>query len=254
MLSRIARFDPRLLYPINHRGKQPQIDLEILQARDSLVKSRTDLINHVRSSVKSIGERLPACGAEVFHKKSSESLPKCLADTLAPIIDIIGNLTKQIKKYEVTIDTISRERYPETELLRAVRGVGPITALAYILIIEDPLRFFNSRQVGKFVGMVPRRDQSGETDKQLRITKAGNPFLRRLLVGAAQHILGPFGEDCNLRRFGFRLSSRGGKSAKKRAVVAVARKLAVLLHRLWKNGEEYKPLYKPQLEVLAKVA
>ena len=170
------------------------------------------------------------------------------------MIAIIGNLTQQIKKYEHAIETVSRERYPETELLRAIKGVGPLTALAYILIIEDPLRFSNSRKVGEFVGMVPRRDQSGETDKQLRITKAGNSFLRRLRVGAAQYILGPFGEDCNLRRFGLRLSARGGKTAKKRAVVAVARKLAVLLHRLWKNGEEYKPLYKPQPEVLAKAA
>jgi len=253
MLGRIARFDERLLHPVNHRGKQAQVDLKILQARDSLVKSRTHLINHVRSSVKSIGERLPACGPEVFHKKVLSSMPECLAETLAPVLDIIGNLTEQIKKYEHTIETVSKERYPETELLRAVKGVGPLTALAYILIIEDPLRFSNSRQVGKFVGMVPRRDQSGETDKQLRITKAGNSFLRRLLVGAAQYILGPFGEDCNLRRFGLRLSARGGKNTKRRAVVAVARKLAVLLHRLWKNGEEYKPLYKPQ-EISAKAA
>jgi transposase len=252
MLGRIARFDSRLLYPITHRGKQAQVDLEILQARDSLVKSRTDLINHVRGSIKSIGERLPSCGAEVFHKKAPGSIPEYLTEMLAPIIDIIGNLTQQIKQYDRTIETISKERYPETELLRAIKGVGPITALAYILIIEDPLRFSKSRKVGKFVGMVPRRDQSGEIDKQLRITKAGNPFLRRLLVGSARYILGPFGEDCNLRRFGLRLSAGGGKNAKKRAVVAVARKLAVLLHRLWKNGEEYKPFYKPQAKMQVK--
>ena len=254
MLGRIARFDARLLHPVSHRKEQAQVDLKMLQTRDALVKSRTHLINHVRSSVKSIGARLPVGGPDTFHNKSADSIPECLAETLAPVIAIIGNLTQQIKKYEHAIETVSRERYPETELLRAIKGVGPLTALAYILIIEDPLRFSNSRKVGKFVGMVPRRDQSGETDKQLRITKAGNSFLRRLLVGAAQYILGPFGEDCNLRRFGLRLSARGGKTAKKRAVVAVARKLAVLLHRQWKNGEEYKPLYKPQPEVLAKAA
>ena len=254
ILCRIARFDPKLLYPITHRGKQAQIDLEILQARDALVKNRTQLINHVRSSVKSLGERLPSCGPETFHKKAADSIPDYLEETLAPIVDIIGKLSEQIKLYERTIESISKERYPETELLRAIKGVGPLTALAFVLILEDPSRFSKSRQVGKFVGLVPRRDQSGEVDKQLSITKAGNPFLRRLLVGAAQYILGPFGEDCNLRRFGLRLAARGGKNAKKRAVVAVARKLAVLLHRLWMNGEVYIPLYKQQTKVLAKAA
>lgn len=255
MLSRIARFDQRLLYPITHRGKQAQVDLEILQARDALVKNRTHLINHVRSSIKSIGERLPSCGAEVFHKKVTDSIPESLKEILTPLMEIISHLTEQIKQYERAIEAISKERYPETELLRAIKGVGPLTAFAYVLIIEDPSRFSNSRKVGKFLGLVPRRDQSGETDKQLRITKAGNSLLRRLLVSAAQYILGPFGEDCNLRRFGLRLSARGGKNAKKRAVTAVARKLAVLLHRLWKNGEAYKPIYKPQQKItMAKAA
>lgn len=118
-------------------------------------------------------------------------------------------------------------------MLRGIKSVGPLTALAFVLILEDPSRFNTSRQVGCFLGLTPRRDQSGETDKELRITKAGNPYLRRLLVGSAQYILGPFGEDCNLRRFGLRLATRGGKNAKRRAVVAVARNLAVLMHRLW---------------------
>ena len=254
MLGRIARFDPRLLSAITHRGKQAQVDLELLQARNILVKCRTQLINHARGSVKSLGERLPSCGPETFHKKVADSIPDYLEEPLAPIVATIERLTKQIKIYDRTIETVSQECYPETELLRQIKGVGPLTALAFVLIVEDPSRFSKSRQVGKFVGLVPRRDQSGEMDKQLRITKAGNPFLRRLLVGAAQYILGPFGEDCNLRRFGLRLAARGGKNAKKRAVVAVARKLSVLLHRLWMNGEMYMPLYKPQIRILEKAA
>jgi transposase len=254
MLAQIAQFNRSLLYPITHRGKQAQVDLEILQSRDILVKSRTQLVNHVRGSVKSLGERLPACGSEVFHRKVVDSMPLCLQGTLTPILEIIGKLTEQIKEFDHQIEVISKECYPETQLLRAIKGVGPLTALAFVLILEDPSRFKKSRQVGKFVGLVPRRDQSGETDKQLRITKAGNPYLRRLLVGAAQYILGPFSEDCNLRRFGLRLAARGGKNAKKRAIVAVARKLAVLLHRLWKNGEMYAPLYKVQKEKMAKAA
>lgn len=254
MLAQIARFDPKLLYPITHRGKQAQVDLELLQARDTLVKNRTNLINHVRGSVKAQGKRLSSCSTESFHKNMEESLPDFLKETLQPIGEIIGKLTKQIKEYDQKIEQISKEKYPETELLRAIKGVGPLTALAFVLILEDPGRFSKSRQVGSFLGLVPRRDQSGEIDKQLHITKAGNSFLRKLLVGAAQYILGPFGEDCDLRRFGLRLSGRGGKNAKRRAVVAVARKLGVLLHRLWKHGEIYEPLHIPCKAELAKAA
>jgi len=254
MLARIARFDPDLLYPINHRGEQAQIDLELLQARDILVKNRSNMINHVRGSVKAIGERLPSCSAASFHHKSDEHLPEKLQDTLKPILCIIEQITNQIKAFDKQIEQISTERYPETELLRAIKGVGPLTSLGFVLTLEDPTRFDKSRQVGSFVGLTPRRDQSGEIDKQLRITKAGNPFLRRLLVGAGQYILGPFGEDCDLRRFGLRLAAQGGKNAKRRAVVAVARKLAVLMHRLWLHGEVYDPCYNSKPRVLAKAA
>lgn len=254
MLAKVARFDPDLLYPVNHRGEQAQIDLELLQARDILVKNRSSIINHVRGSVKSLGGRLPSCSAASFHKQSGEHLPKEFKETIKPLLMIIEQITTQIKSFDQQIEEISRERYPETELLRAIKGVGPLTSLAFILTLEDPTRFDKSRQVGSFLGLTPRRDQSGEIDKQLRITKAGNPYLRRLLVSAGQYILGPFGEDCDLRRFGLRLAARGGKNAKRRAVVAVARKLSVLLHRLWLHGEVYNPCYTSKPQVLAKAA
>jgi len=254
MLARIARFDPDLLYPVTHRGKQAQVDLKLIQARDILVKNRSSLINHVRSSVKSLGSRLPKCSTESFHRQVSEQLPAEFHDALKPVLKIIEQLSSQIKEFDKQIEQISRECYPETELLRPIKGVGPLTALAFVLTLEDPAKFDKSRQVGSFLGLTPRRDQSGELDKQLRITKAGNPYLRRLLVGSAQYILGPFGEDCNLKRFGLRLAERGGKNAKRRAVVAVARKLAMLLHRLWQHGEVYDPFYKPQRRTLAKAA
>ena len=246
MLARIARVDPNLLYPITHKGQQAQVDMELMQARDLLVRNRAGMINHVRSSVKSLGERLPDCSADSFYRKGGSHVPSILQESLKPVLDVIELLTSQIKEYNKKIDEISRERYPETELLRAIRGVGPLTALAYVLTLEDPDRFSKSRQVGCFVGLTPRRDQSGETDKQLRITKAGNSFLRRLLVSSAQYILSKHGEDSDLRRFGLRLAERGGKSAKRRAVVAVARKLAVLLHGLWQRGEVYEPFYSPK--------
>ena len=162
---------------------------------------------------------------------------------MTPVLEIIAQLNQQIKELETQIERLSTENYPETKYLRQVPGVGPITALSYVLYIEDPARFNKSRQVGPFLGLTPRRDQSGEIDKQLSITKAGNKYLRHLLVGCAQHIMGPFGPESNLRLHGLAIAARGGKNAKKRAAVAVARKLAVLLHRLWITGKEYQPFY-----------
>ena len=254
MLARIARFDPELLYPINHRGEQAQVDMELLQARDLLVRNRASLINHVRSSVKSLGERIPSCSAACFHQKGEQHLPVVLNEYLKPVLKIIEQLTLQIKEFDQKVEQVSTQRYPETELLRTIHGVGPLTALAFVVTLGDPDRFSKSRQVGSFVGLPPRRDQSGEIDKQLRITKAGNPYLRRLLVGSAQYFLGHFGEDSNLRRFGLRLAARGGKNAKRRAVVAVARKLSVLMHRLWQRGEVYDPLYSPKAGCLQRAA
>lgn len=254
MLARIGRFDPELLYPINHRGAQAQADLELLKAREMLVQNRTSMINHVRSVVKSFGERLPKCSTPSFHKKVVDHIPESLKSSLHPLLESITDHTQKIKEFDQKIEAISRECYPETELLQAISGVGPLTALTYILVLEEYNRFDKSRQVGKFLGLTPKLDQSGETDKQLRITKAGNTYLRKLLVQAGHYILGPFGPDCNLRRFGLRIAERGGKNAKRRAVVAVARKLAVLMHSLWKNGEIYDPNYKFNKQTMKKAA
>jgi len=159
------------------------------------------------------------------------------------VFQTIFHLNEQIKALDLQIEQLCMERYPETQYLRQVAGVGPITALCFVLTLEDPARFAKSRQVGPYLGLTPRRDQSGDTDKQLPITKAGNTYLRQLLVGSAQYILGPFGPESNLRLHGLSIAARGGKNAKKRAVVAVARKLAVLLHRLWVTKETYQPFY-----------
>jgi len=137
---------------------------------------------------------------------------------------------------------VSEERYPRTRLLRQVPGVGPVTALAFVLALADPSRFRSSRSVGAYLGLRPRRSDSGESMPELRITKAGNGAVRRLLVQCAQYILGPFGPESDLRGWGLKLAGRGGKRAKRVAVVAVARKLSVLLHRLWVSGENYDPL------------
>jgi transposase len=245
MLARLARFDPQLLYPVTHRKASARADLALIKARDQLVRSRAALINTMRGLVKSHGERLTRCSSAAFAKRAE--LPEALRAALEPMRVVIATLTEQIKEYDRQIEAVAEQRYPETARLTQVPGVGTLTALAYVLTLERSERFSESRQVGAFLGLTPRRDQSGACDKQLRITKEGDGMLRRLLVGSAHYILGPFGPPGDLRRYGERLMQRGGKNAKRRAVVAVARKLAVLLHALWKSGEVYQAQRPPLL-------
>jgi len=243
MLARIARFDRHLLHPIHHRGKEAHSDLAVIKARDILVKTRSSLVAHVRGSVKSAGGRISKCTTECFHIRAIDEVPCELRDALTPVKKSIEDVTTRIRHYDKLIKQLSSDKYPETEVVGAITGVGPITSLAFILTLEESSRFKKSRDIGPFLGLTPKRDKSGDTDKQLRITKAGDAHLRRLLVGCSQYILGPFGPDCDLRRFGLKLGARGGKNAKKRAVVAVARKLAVMMHSLWKENAPYDPFY-----------
>jgi transposase len=205
------------------------------------VKSRTQLINSVRAQVKSTGSRLPSKRSDTFDQLF-ETLPEELQPLLESMFTMIMCLTYEIREYDKMIEELCETTYPETARLRQVKGVGPVTALTYVLTLGDPNRFQTSRQVGSYLGLRPRMDQSGESNPQLRITKAGDRTLRRLLVQCAHYIIGPFGEDSDLRRWGLRLKERGGRSATKRASVAVARKLAVLLHVLWRDGSDYEPL------------
>src|SRR5215217_7776330 len=184
-LARLARLDPKLLYPLKHRSEECQAHMAIVRSREALVR---------------------------------------------------------IRDYERQLERISKETYPETELLRQVEGVGTLTALTFVLTLEDPQRFKRSRSVGAYLGLVPASDRSGERDPQKRISKEGDEMLRKLLVSGAHYVLGPFGSDSDLRRHGEKIASRGAKNSKKRAVVAVARKLAVLLHTLWISAEVYEPL------------
>lgn len=243
ILARMLRFDPKLLAPISHRNEAMQIDLSVLRARDALVGARTKCINTVRGLVKAYGERAPKCSAAAFARRAADFIPSKLQPALSGILAMIATLTDQIRDYDDQVKTLARTRYPQTALLEQVAGVGAVTSLGYVLTIAHKERFARSRDVGPYLGLVPRQRDSGEQQPQLRITKAGNGYLRRLLVGSAQYILGPFGSDCGLRRYGARLMQHGGKNAKKRAVVAVARKLAILLHHLWSTGAAYDPFY-----------
>lgn len=250
LLARLGRTDPRLLRAIQHRSAKVQVDLALLRSRDLLVRSRSMLITHVRSMVKSVGQRLSGCSAESFARRVRAELPQELRKACEPVVDSIEDLTARIKKMETEMEALCKTAYPAAERFRTqVPSVGLITALAYVLTIEDPKRFTQSRAVGAYLGLCRKRRKSGDSDPQLGITKAGDPFLRRLLVQCAQHLLGPFGDDCDLRRWGLQLAA-GGRGAKKRAVIAVARKLAVLLHHLWATDQDYRPFRCPESVVV----
>jgi transposase len=240
-LARLGRIDPKLLTPVTHRSAQAQADLASIRARNALVAARTVLINHVRGSVKSVGGRIPICDAHSFHRKARLHVPECLQVALDPLLNAIENLTEGIKRSDkLVLDTI-QTRYPEARLLQQVAGVGPLISLTFILTIGDPARFKKSREIGPYLGLVPLQRDSGKSAPELRISKTGDSFLRQMLVNGAHYILGYRGPDCDMRRWGLERAS-GGKNAKKRAVIAVARRLAVLLHHLWVTGEVYQPL------------
>jgi transposase len=176
-LARLARLDPKLLYPLKHRGEDSQAHMAIIRSREALVGARTQLVNHVRGAVKSFGGRLPKCPARTFHKRAQECIPEALRPALGPILKTIGSLTERIRDYDRKLEEISKEHYPETHLLRQVEGIGPLTALAFVLTLEDPYRFEKSRSVGAYLGLVPATDRSGDRDPQKRSSKEGDEML-----------------------------------------------------------------------------
>ena len=238
----------KLLSPIQHRSPERQRDLDLLQARDTLVRIRTLLVNTVRGMVKSAGHRLPKCSTESFARVVRAAVPAGYELALLPLIEQVAAVTAQIREMDKQIEGLA-QRYPEIVRLRSVPGVGPVIAAAYVLTLDSAASPRSNRAAGAFLGLRPRQSQSGDSDPQHRISKTGNDFLRRLLVQAAQYVLGPFGSDSQLRRWGMKLAGSGGKRGKKRAVIAVARKLAVLLHCLWQSGQWYRPF--PSAEITA---
>jgi transposase len=228
---------------VRHRSARAQADLAVVRGRDALVAARTQLINACRGMVKAMGGRLPNCTTTAFVSKVKSSIPPELQAALRPLLASIRVLSEQIENCDRKVRSLASEQYPQTKLLQQVKGVGPLVALTYVLTLEDPHRFASSRAVGSYLGLCPRQSESGNSAPQLGVTKAGSGHLRRLLVQSAQYILSSLASDSRLRRWGLNLASRGGKNAKRRAVIAVARKLAVLLHKLWVTGQVYEPLF-----------
>jgi transposase len=250
-LARLARIDPQLLCPVKHRSARAQADLTVIRARAGLVRARTALVNTARGLAKSYGERLRGCNVRNMNPEKAEGLSPELQTALQPLLAGIEVVSEQIREYNERIEKLAQQSYPQVELLKQVKGVGTLIALTFLLTLEDPHRFRKSRDVGCYLGLQPGRRNSGQSEPQMHISKEGDPYLRTLLVQGAQHILGPFGPDCDLRRWGLKLAERGGRNAKKRAIIATARKLAVLLHHLWVSGEVYQPLHNSQPAIAA---
>ena len=232
-----------LLCPVKHRSAQAQADLTVIRARAGLVRARTALVNTARGLAKSYGERLRGCNVRNMNPEKAEGLSPELQAALEPLLACIESLSEQIASTTSASKTLAQQSYPQVALLKQIKGVGTLIALTFLLTLEDPHRFRKSRDVGCYLGLQPGRRNSGQSEPQMHISKEGDPYLRTLLVQGAQHILGPFGVDCDLRRWGLKLAERGGRNGKKRAIVATARKLAVLLHHLWVSGEVYEPLH-----------
>jgi len=242
MLARLARVDPALLSPVKHRSEDGQRALLQIKVREALVRSRVNLMNSVRFLLKSLGLPIPSgVKASSFVKKIRAGLDTPTCALVEPLLKMLDALDERIDACEVQLEKLAAQRYPLAARLQQVPGVGPLTSLCFVATLETPDRFKHARDVGAYLGLVPRRDQSGRTDKQLPITKAGNTALRCLLVNCAHYIMGPFGPPSDLRTAALKLCERGGKSAKKRAVIAIARKLAITLFALWKSGADYRP-------------
>lgn len=243
LLARMGSAMPDVLGNVHHRGEQAHAHLAIIRSRDLVVRMRTQAVQLLRGVCKSFGLRLPKCSTGAFPARVTELIPDLLQPALAPMVDLVADLTRRIRAFDRDLAQVAKEHYPEARRLQQVDGVGPVISVAFVLSVEDPHRFSSSRRVGSWLGLCPRVQSSGDSNPQLRISKAGDPRLRRLLVQGAKRIIGPLGADCDLRRYGLQIAARGGgKLAKKKAAVAVARKLAVLLHRLWVTGQEYQAL------------
>jgi len=241
LLARLGRADPKLLSPICHRGEETQTHMAMIRSRAAMVRARTSLIVSARNTSKSLGLKIPSCSSDSFYRRALEALPMGLRESLLPLLESIKRLSLEIRACDKRVQKLCETRYPETASLMQVNGVGVITALTFVLLLEDPRRFRNGRAVGAYLGLVPRRRQSGNKDPQLGISKVGDGYMRALLVQCGQYILGPFGQDSALKCKGLRIVEGGGKGAKKRAIVAVARTLACVLYRLWVTGERYRP-------------
>ncbi len=237
VLARLSCFGRGLLRPVYQRGDEASILQTRLRVRSTLVRSRTTMINSIRGVLRSYGYRIPGRAISRFSiGYASLELPSELRRALDPLYATVVELTMRIDILTKSLSKDSRqdERFRR---LQTVPGVGPMVSLAFVSLIDNPHRFRKSRHVGSYLGLRPRIRQSGSSEVRGSITKEGNAELRRLLVQGAHSLL-RCRQESAIRNWGLALVDRIGK---KKAVVAIARKLAVLLHRLWVNEQNFIP-------------
>jgi transposase len=241
-LALLARTDTRLLAPVEHRTAEQQAELAVIRARDAILRARTLLINSARGIAKGFGVRLPKSITGTFGQRAVDALPEFLRKALTGLLAQIDALSREIAGYDQQIGVLASQ-HPELARLESIPGVGRLTAMTFVLTLGRAERFAHSRDVAGFLGLRPKQRQSGARDPQLGISKSGDPYLRKLLVQCSHYVLGHWGPDSALRQWGL-AKSQAGKKATLRAIVAVARKLSVLLHRLWVSRDSYKPFPK----------
>ncbi len=240
LLARAARADLGLVRPVAHRREQTRIDLTLLRTRELLVRERTKLVSHVRGTLKSFGVKPGSCSPETFHEKVAPFVPEPLKLALEPVLNHLAQLNQTLKSLDGSVEKTAKKHAKVVDLLTSIPRVGTLTALAFFLVVEEHRRFKNSRDLGAYLGLAPGRRQSGDSDVQLGISKAGDALLRRLLVQCAHQVMFKSAPDSALKRWGLAKAKSGGKNGKKKMAVAIARKLAVVMHRLWVTGERYK--------------
>lgn len=214
-----------------HRSDSSMNLRTVLNSRDLLVKQRTQLTNSIRGFIRTYGIRLPKGRGKDFHERVLEAIEGQAEEILFSIEILLKtylSLEEQISKFDIWLKRYSSQS-KQVSLLKSVDGVGDITALAYITEVDDPNRFSNSRDVAAYIGLTPNQYSSGETQKQGRISKQGSSYLRFLLIEAATVLLTRCKQWSPIKSWGLKLMKKKGK---KKAIVAVARKLAVTMHSM----------------------
>jgi transposase len=254
LIARLARADPELFHPVELRDDEHHAMVQIIRLREQAVGTRTALVNSIRGTCKARGVFLPVCDASCFHKVAEKELEGNLARLVSPLLDTLVVLRETIREYDRMLEVYAREHFgKETDLLRTIPGCGLITACAFVAHVGNPSRFKKARSAGPNFGLTPAQEQSGESDAPKRISKAGSSQVRHLLMTAANYILREGSADTTLKRHGLRICARGGKVARRKAKVAVARKLAVTMLAMLKAGRPYEDR-RPEKGPSAKVA
>jgi transposase len=211
----------------------------LLSSRKMILTKCIDLENEVRGLLKVFGVRLPARvghgGFDELVRPKVLALPE-VARCLLPLLDARSMLYRTYLQLDNAVRGMARQD-PVCQLLMTVPGVGPVTSLTFKTAVDEPRRFRSSRTVAAHFGLTPRRYQSGETDNPGRISKAGDPAVRQALYGAAHALMTRSDAWSVLKAWGLRLAKTRGH---RRAVIAVARKLAVILHRMWLDGTDFR--------------